>query len=184
MQKAKPIFVFIGVLYLILFIDWLLPISINAFGIIPRTKIGLIGIFTSPFLHGNLTHLVSNTAPLLIMLMTLVFFYERKSTKVVLSIVLISGVLLWCFGRSANHIGASGLIYGLAGFLVVNGLMERNFKAILISIIVAVIYGGLIFGVLPTNPSISWEGHLFGGIAGITSSYLFSKKGTKLKEHQ
>ena len=80
------------------------------------------------------------------------------------------------FGREANHIVASGLIYGFAGFLVANGAMEKNLKAILISIVIAIAYSGLIYGVLPLNPQVSWEGHLFGLIAGVVVSYFLSRK--------
>lgn len=166
----------VAILYAVWLVDWILPFKLNAFGLIPRTQEGLIGIVTSPFLHGDVYHLASNTVPLVVLLATLLGFYESKFVKVILGTILLSGVMLWLFGRSANHIGASGLIYGLAGFLVANGLMERNFKALLISLVIGFLYSSLIFGVLPSNPQISWEGHLFGLIAGVVMSYVLSEK--------
>lgn len=183
MKKLKPIFIIVAILYAILFLDWLLPIKVNSFGLIPRTQFGLIGIITSPFLHGDLLHLNSNAIPLVVMLITLITFYEKKVWKIVVGITLLSGVLLWVFGRSANHIGASGMIYGLVAFLVFNGVMERNVKSIIISILIAITYSGFIYGLTPftTRPGVSWDGHLFGAISGVLVSYYLSKKGLYIK---
>lgn len=181
MKKIKPILILIAILYAILFMDWLLPIKINSFGLIPRTQFGLVGIFTSPFLHGNLAHLNSNAVPLSVMLIALIAFYDKKVWKIVLGVTVLSGGLLWCFGQEANHIGASGLIYGLASFLVINGILERNFKSILISIVIAVAYSGMVYGLTPftTKSGISWDGHLFGAISGILMSYFLSRRSSK-----
>jgi membrane associated rhomboid family serine protease len=178
-NQIKTLFFFIGLLYFLLLVDLILPIQIKTFGIVPRTKIGLIGIVTAPFLHGNLMHLVSNTIPLTVLVSVLMFFYPKKLLRVMLQVILLGGVLVWCFGRPGNHIGASGLIYGLMGFLVANGLIQRNFKAISIAVAVVAAYSGLIYGIFPTNPSVSWEGHLFGAVAGIFASYELSKIKTK-----
>jgi len=181
MKKLKPILIIVAILYAILFLDWLLPIKINSFGLIPRTQFGLIGIITSPFLHGNLLHLNSNAIPLIVMLITLITFYDKKVWKIVVGITLLSGILLWIFGRSANHIGASGMIYGLAAFLVFNGVMERNLKSIIISIVIAITYSGFVYGLTPftTRSGVSWDGHLFGAISGVLVSYYLSRKGSK-----
>jgi membrane associated rhomboid family serine protease len=125
-KRLEPVFLFFGILYGVLLVDSILPFKINSFGIIPRTKMGLIGVVSAPFLHANLLHLLSNTFPLLVMFITLVGFYKKKVMKVVVGVVLLSGLLVWCFGRTANHIGASGLIYGLAGFLIANGILEKK----------------------------------------------------------
>lgn len=98
--------------------------------------------------------------------------------NVILISVLLGGFLVWVFGRDANHIGASGLIYGLASFLILNGFVEQKFIPLLISIVIAIIYGGLFWGMFPSMRSyISWEGHMFGAIAGAIAVYLL--KGTK-----
>lgn len=175
-KRLEPVFLFFGILYGVLLVDSILPFKINGFGIIPRTKMGLIGVVSAPFLHANLLHLLSNTFPLLVMFITLVVFYKKKVMKVVVGVVLLSGLLVWCFGRTANHIGASGLIYGLAGFLIANGILEKKIIPIVISILIATTYGGLVFGLLPTRPDVSWEGHLFGAISGVMMSYFLSRK--------
>lgn len=176
LKNIKGIGVLMVILYGILLVDSFIPFRINSFGIIPRTQRGLIGIFTSPFLHGGLQHLISNSIPLVVMLLTLSVFYEKKWIPVVTIIVIIGGGLTWLFGGDGNHIGASGLIYGLAGFLIANGIIEKNMKSLIITIVIGLLYGGLIFGVLPTDRRISWEGHLFGAVGGVIASFLLRTK--------
>ncbi|MCG8892641.1 rhomboid family intramembrane serine protease [Tenacibaculum finnmarkense] len=174
-KKHKYTIQLLVFLYAIYVVNLFIPI--NQFGIIPRTSSGLIGIFTAPFLHGGIWHLISNTLPLIILLTVLNFFYPKKTLSVIIFIILVGGMFVWMFARSANHIGASGLIYGLASFLIANGILERKFIPILVSIAVAVVYGGLIWGLVPSLKShISWEGHLFGAVAGILAAFLLKKK--------
>ena len=175
MIPNKYIIQFIVLLYIIYIIDLFIPIT--QFGIVPRTTNGLIGIFTSPFLHGGISHLFSNTIPLIILLTVLNYFYPKKTINVVLFTILFGGSLVWLFAREANHIGASGLIYGLVAFLITNGFLEKKFIPILVSIAVTFVYGGLIWGILPSLQShISWEAHLFGAIAGIVISFVLKSK--------
>jgi membrane associated rhomboid family serine protease len=175
MIPNKYILQFVAILYVVFVIDLFFPIT--QFGIVPRTTQGLIGVFTAPFLHGGIWHLVSNTIPLLVLLTVLNYFYPKKTISVVLFTVLVGGMLVWIFARKANHIGASGLIYGLVAFLIANGFLERKFSPIVVSIAVALVYGGLIWGVLPSLRShISWESHLFGVVAGVLSAFLLNKK--------
>lgn len=171
---VKQIFGFIGILYLVWLLDFVLPLS--RFGIVPRTQQGLIGIVTAPFLHANIRHLISNTLPLLVLLLVLFSFYPKKAVSVVIISILLGGLLVWLLGRNANHIGASGLIYGLAAFLIVNGFNEQKNIPILISIAVAVIYGGMFWGLFPSfRAYISWEAHLFGAIAGIVAVFALRR---------
>lgn len=175
MIPNKYIFQLIVFLYVIHGISIFIPIT--QFGIIPRTSNGLIGILASPFLHGGIWHLASNTLPLIVLLTVLNYFYPKKALQVMIFIILVGGIFVWLFARSANHIGASGLIYGLAGFLIANGILERKLISIMVSIGVAFLYGGLIWGLIPSLKShISWEGHLFGAIAGVLVAFLLKKK--------
>ena len=162
-------------MWAVFFVGPLLPVDPRVFGIIPRTTTGLIGVFTAPFLHGNYAHLISNTIPLLFLGTTLFFFYQSIAVRAFFSIYLTGNLLVWLLARPANHIGASGLIYGLAGFLVFFGIFKKDFGSILISIIITLLYGGLIYGILPNQPGISWESHLLGGVAGIFFAMKFSK---------
>ena len=170
----KYILQFILLLYAVFFLDLFIPLA--QFGIVPRTRNGLIGLFTAPFLHGNIRHLVSNTIPLIVLLTALNYFYPKKIIVVILFTTIVGGLLVWVFARSGNHIGASGLIYGLVAFLIVNGFLEKKARLILVSIATLFVYGGLIWGIFPSVKShISWEGHLFGAISGILICFLFKK---------
>ncbi|MBP0030278.1 rhomboid family intramembrane serine protease [Roseofilum reptotaenium CS-1145] len=150
--------------------------GLDQYGILPRNIIGLRGILWSPFLHGNLPHLIANTAPFL-MLGWLVMLQETSDFFWVTAItMLVAGSGVWLFGSPAFHIGASSLIFGYLGFLLFRGLFERNFSSIFLSLVVGFFYGGLIWGVLPGQPGISWEGHLFGLIGGVLAARFLAKR--------
>ena len=171
MISNKLIIQFIISIYIVFTVSLFFPI-VNL-GIVPRTSKGLIGIVTSPFLHGSFRHILSNTVPLVVLLFILNHFYPQKALSVILFTVIAGGLLVWLFGRNANHIGASGLIYGLAAFLIANGFIEQKFIPLLISVAVIVLYGGLIWGILPSLRSyISWESHLFGAVTGVLISFF------------
>ncbi|NEO32672.1 MAG: rhomboid family intramembrane serine protease [Symploca sp. SIO3C6] len=148
---------------------------LNFFGIHPREEIGLRGILFAPFLHGNLPHLIANTIPFL----TLGWFVMLQETSdffIVTAItMLVGGLGVWLFGATGSvHIGASMLIFGYLGFLLLRGYFERNLPSIMLSLIVGVLYGSAIWGVLPTRAGVSWEGHLFGFIGGIVAARLLA----------
>lgn len=166
----------VGVMWALEIVDLALGGALNSFGIRPHSLIGLRGIFFAPFLHGNFAHLIANTIPFLV-LGWFVMLQETSDFFLVSAIaMLVGGLGTWLFG-SANsvHIGASGVIFGYLGFLLARGYYERNLPSIFLAIIVGVFYGGAIWGVLPTQPGISWEGHLFGFIGGILAARLFAK---------
>ncbi|MGI9281829.1 MAG: rhomboid family intramembrane serine protease [Endozoicomonas sp.] len=149
--------------------------SLNSYGLIPRdTSTGWIGIFTSPFLHGSLLHFFSNIVPFAIFSVLVLQHGLIRYILVTIVCILLSGALVWCFGRPGVHVGASGLIYGYFGFLLLAGIFSRKIKLILISVFVGIAYGGLIFGVLPGVPYISWESHLFGLLAGFLCAWLWA----------
>ena len=166
----------VGFLWLILILDVIIPIRFFEFGISPREISGITGILFAPFLHGGVRHLVSNSIPLLILLTTLFYFYPKISVKVLILSIIIGGGLVWLFARSSYHIGASGVVFSLVGFLIASGIFRKNIKAILISIVVFLMYGGVIWGVLPGQRGVSWEGHLFGFIVGIVLAYVFKDR--------
>ena len=129
----------------------------------------------SPFLHKDLSHIVSNTVPLFVLL-TLLAGSRADSRVVVLIVTVLSGVLLWLFGRPVPVIGASGLVFGLIGFLILSGILERRMIAMVMSMFVGVTYGSTLFaGILPGQHGISWDGHLLGAIAGGISAWLFTR---------
>ena len=150
--------------------------KLNLYGIIPRHLIGLRGILFAPFLHGGLGHLIANTIPFLV-LGWFVMLQETRDFFVVTAItMLVSGLGVWLFGAPGVHVGASALIFGYLGFLLLRGYFERNFPSILLSLVVGFLYGGAIWGVLPTRPGISWEGHLFGLIGGVIAARLLARR--------
>jgi membrane associated rhomboid family serine protease len=179
MISTKNILQFAALLYAVYFIGLFIPIT--KFGIVPRTTSGLIGVFTAPFLHGGIRHLLSNTVPLITLLIALNTIYPTKTVAVFLFVTIAGGLLVWIFGRDANHIGASGLIYGLVAFLIVHGILEKKYIPIGISIAVGIVYGGLIWGIFPSIKSyISWEGHLFGAISGVLIAFLLRNAKTNI----
>jgi len=155
-------------------------------GIIPREFGGLLGIILAPFLHFGFIHLISNSIPLFVLGSLIKFYKSENFLDINLIIIVISGVLTWALARNGVHAGASALIMGYFGFLVGNGYFKKDFKEIIFSFITLIFYGGLIFSILPSIRSyISWEGHLFGLIAGVLTAWLlvnttlFNEKGDK-----
>lgn len=150
-----------SIVYLTGFVSEVIP------KLLPRHVSGLLGILSMPFLHGSLLHLISNTLPLIMFSILISLKGNKYFLKVTFLIVIISGIMLWLMGREAYHIGASGLIFGYFGFLLLRMFYSPSITTIVISIGVLTLYGGIIFGILPQGGYISWEGHLFGLISGI-----------------
>jgi membrane associated rhomboid family serine protease len=168
---------FVAFMWLIELVDILVfKQALNIYGILPRQIIGLRGIVFAPFLHGGLGHLIANSLPFLI-LGWFVMLQETSDFFVVTGItMLVSGLGVWLFGSPGLHIGASGVIFGYLGFLLLRGYFERNIPSILLSLIVGVLYGSTIWGVLPLQQGISWEGHLFGFIGGVVAARLLTRR--------
>jgi membrane associated rhomboid family serine protease len=158
-------------------VDWFLGGSLNRFGIRPRAVDHLWGIVFAPFLHGNFRHLIANTIPFL----TLGWFVMFRRTSdwlwVTAIAILVGGLGTWLIAPSNTvHIGASGVVFGYLGFLVSRGYFERKFSSMALSVMVGVLYGGLLFGVLPTDPRVSWQGHLCGFVGGVVAAKLLAKE--------
>lgn len=163
-------------MWLAFFLEYVYHWQLSNLGIQPRSIFGLIGIFTAPLIHGNLSHLFSNTVPLIFLGATLFFFYPNIGKPVFFRTYFWTNILVWLFARPANHIGASGVVYGLAFFLIFFGFFRRDFLSLLISVLTLLLYGGVFYGVLPTDPRVSWESHFAGALVGITSAVTFSSK--------
>jgi membrane associated rhomboid family serine protease len=176
-ENVKFVLFGVALLWVIYGVDWLFRLHLNRLGIVPRTSRGLVGIIASPFLHANLLHLISNTIPLLVLSLLLVIFYEKIAPFVIGFVVVVGGGLVWLLGRSSNHIGASGLIYGLAAFLIVYGIIKKNVVSIILSVMVALVYGSsMVSGILPVYSYISWESHLFGAAAGVLAAFALKNQ--------
>jgi membrane associated rhomboid family serine protease len=178
MQEALAgIAIFIAIIWCVFILSRFIP-KLNCYGVVPRTSAGLAGIPAMPFLHYDLTHILHNTVPLLMLLVLLVSSGTRPWLAVAL-IVLLGGLLLWLFGRPKTHIGASGLIFGLIAFLIASGFRDGRLVSFFIAAVVGFLYGGtLVSGVLPRLKSyVSWEAHLCGAIAGGIVAYVLTGSG-------
>lgn len=163
------------IMWLSFSLEFYLQLDLGFLGIYPRTLYGLIGVLTSPMIHGSLTHILSNTLPLLFLGGALYYFYDKIATRVFLQGYLFTGMLVWLFGRPFYHIGASGLIYSIAFFLISFGIFRKDFRSMTISLVVVFLYGGIIYGILPSQPGVSWESHLMGAIVGVTTAFTLSR---------
>ncbi len=164
---------FLAAIWIVFVLDRFLPLEI--FGLVPRHARGLVGIVAMPFLHGDFRHLLGNSIPLAVTLLLLAG--SRANSKViVVLIIILSGLGLWLFGRTALHIGASGLVFGLIAFHIFAGYFERRLRSIAIALVVGFLYVTTLFqGVLPMQKGVSWDGHLIGAIAGALVAFLMSK---------
>jgi membrane associated rhomboid family serine protease len=176
--------IFLVVLWLVKIFEVSSGIDLRFLGIYPLKVKGLIGILTSPLIHGDFSHLSANSLPVFILSTAIFYFYKGISYKVFFLIYFLSGLWVWFGGREAYHIGASSLIYGMGAFLFVSGIIRKDTRLMAVSMIVIFAYGGLIWGIFPDffpEKNISWEGHLMGLIAGVILAVYFRRSGPKRK---
>lgn len=150
--------------------------GLTALGIEPRTVNGLFGIFFAPFIHSSWGHLFSNLPPLVILSVLLMIPSVKHYIKASLFIIIVGGLLVWLFGRTAVHVGASGWIFGLWALLIYQGIFRRKPLDIIIGIVVLIYYGGMISGLFPGQQFVSVESHLSGAVAGILFGWLQYRK--------
>jgi membrane associated rhomboid family serine protease len=165
----------VGLLWIILAFDAVFHLGLARFGILPRTLTGLRGIAFAPLIHGGVEHLFNNSIPLLVLGWLTVYFYPQASGRVLWVSWLATGLWVWTVGRESYHIGASGLVYALAGFVFFSGVIRRRIALMAVSLIVVFLYGGMWWGMLPLQPAISWESHLFGGVVGSLMAWFYRK---------
>ncbi len=168
---------FVAVLWAVKGIEILTDSSFSRFGLYPLEIKGLRGILFAPFIHGSWEHLINNSIPVFILILTLFYFYHEISFKVFILLFFIHNFWLWFFGRDAYHIGASGIIYGLGAFLFVSGMIRKNTHLMAISMLMAFLYGSMVWGIFPLVESVSWEGHLTGMVAGIVLAFYYRQYG-------
>lgn len=170
----------VAILYLEELIDGVLGHPLDAFGIRPRDIGGLVGIPLAPFLHVGFGHLIANTVPFIVLGWFVLLRETSHFLWVTLGVIVLGGLGVWLFGQTGSiHLGASGLVFGYLGYLMLGGWFERRVGTILGSLFVAVLYGSLVFGVLPGTPGVSWEGHLFGFLAGVFMAWLLARRRTE-----
>lgn len=179
---ALPLF-FVLLLWIVFWIEIHFHYDFADFGILPRTFIGLQGVFTAPFIHANLKHLANNSLPLLFLLAALRFFYYKQTFQIIVFGILFSGLLTWVIARQNYHIGASGFIYVLVSFIFFKGIKTQYYRLVALSLTIVVLYGGMFWYMFPSaDNSISWEGHLSGFIIGFVLSIFVKTPEYKSEE--
>ncbi len=174
---------FVYLLWLIHFLAIYFNIQVAEYGLIPKNFIGLRGILHAPLLHADQLHLISNSISLFILSCIAVYYYRTVFYQATTIIYLLSGVLVWLFARPSSHIGASGLVYGIATFIFFSGTFRRDTQLITISLLVIFLYGSLFWGLFPFIPHQSFEYHLAGALSGVLASYIFRNKGLQRKQY-
>jgi len=164
---------FIILLWLVRLFEEYTHIDLSVYGVYPGETYGLKGIIFAPLIHADFSHLISNSITLFVLMLFLFYAYTNSSYKVFLISYFATNALVWFFGRPSYHIGASGLVYGILAFLFFVGLFRRDPKSIGLSLLVTFLYGGLVWGIFPSDPKISFESHFAGAIIGIICAVLF-----------
>ena len=171
-----------GFVTVIMWLVWtseiLFETDFSFLGIYPLSLKGMPGIFLSPLLHADIRHLYNNTIPLFLLATGLFYFYSEVALSVFSMTWIITGLLVWLAGRDAWHIGASGLIYGIASFLFFSGILRKYFRLVALSLLVVFLYGSMVWGIFPDiYRNVSWESHMLGSVSGIILSVWFRNEG-------
>lgn len=164
----------LAVFWVVFVVNTVLGGALLRFGVIPRTTVGLRGILFAPFLHGSLSHIVANSVPFVLLGWMVMLRDERHFIPVTLAAMLVSALAAWLLGAPGSvHIGASGVVFGYLGFLMLSGWYARSFGSIVLSVIVTVVWGSLVFGMLPGAAGISWQAHVGGFLGGVLAARAF-----------
>ena len=181
MYKVPLLLVF--VMWFVYWVEIRFDFNFTNLGIYPRTGKGLVGVLTGPFIHGDTKHLFNNSIPVFVLLLALFYFYEAIAFKVLLWGALLTGVGTWLIGKQAYHIGMSGVVYLLFGFIFLSGVIRKHFRLIAVSLGVIFLYGSMFWYVFPIKNGISWEGHLSGLLVGVSFAWFFRKLGPQAPKH-
>ncbi len=181
----KKFFLSLIIPVFLVFLMWLTKITESLFeidlvhlGIYPLTLKGLPGILFSPFIHEDFRHLFNNSLPLLMLSVALFYFYSEIAFRIFSITYILTGALVWLGGREAWHIGASGLVYGLASFLFFSGIIRKYYRLTALSLLIVFIYGEMVWGLFPgIYENISWESHMLGFVSGIFLALLYRNEG-------
>lgn len=166
---------FVALLSLISLLSYFTGADLRWLGIQPRNFFGLIGVAAGPLIHADLLHLLSNAFPLILLSGFIFFLHRPVALRVIVLVYVLSGILTWFIGRPSYHIGASGVVYGLAGYLLFNGFLRQNRSALAVSLAILFLYSGLFYGLLPTEERVSWEGHIAGFVAGLVAALVYGQ---------
>ena len=166
---------FVALIWLIDIVNWALALELQRFGVRPRQLAGLPGILLAPLLHGGPVHLIANSLPLLVLGTGMLYLYPNSAVKVLPAVYLGPGIAVWLFAGGSVHVGSSGLVYGLASYVFVAGVLRLDRRAIAASLLVAFLYGSMVWGVLPIQPGVSWQTHLAAALIGVSLAVFLRK---------
>jgi membrane associated rhomboid family serine protease len=177
--------ILVSLMWVVKITEALLDIDLSGYGIYPLTEKGLSGILFSPFIHGDFKHLFNNSLPFFFLTTALFYFYSEVALKVFGWTYFLTGLLVWLAGREAWHIGASGLVYGLASFLFFSGILSRRFRLMALSLLIVFLYGSMVWGIFPgVYKNVSWESHMLGFFSGVLLSLWYRKEGMQEPEYR
>jgi len=176
-QAAAGTLAFTALLWAIEIVDTALDHRLDQYGVQPRSDEGLLGILFAPLLHGGWDHISANTGPVLVLGFLTLATGLLRGLAATAVIWVVGGVGVWLVaGSHSNHIGASGLIFGWIVYLAIRGVVNKQLWEIALGLVVLVIYGGALWGVLPGQPGVSWQGHLFGAVGGAVAALLLTNE--------
>jgi membrane associated rhomboid family serine protease len=175
--SALPFVLMVGLMVIFYVLNLNYKLNYISWGVFPRTFSGIKGIFFAPVIHGSIEHLFNNSFPILILGTALLYYYGRLGVKVFVIMYLLTGFLVWISARESFHIGASGIVYALAAFLFLSGLLRKEKKLMALSLLVTFMYGSLFWGIFPVKDHISWESHFWGGVVGFVMAWYYRKQG-------
>jgi membrane associated rhomboid family serine protease len=181
-RSAIVVASFVGLLWLIRLVDVIFDLRLFRFSVYPRELEGLWGILFAPLIHGSWVHLFANTLPFFVLGTALLYGYPRSAMIAVPIIYFGSSLGVWCFARSSYHVGASGLTHGLMFFIFIIGVLRRDKLSMALAMLVYFLYGGMIWGIFPSNPEISFEYHFFGALLGTILAYFLRNLDPKFPE--
>ena len=177
----------LALMWVIFGVDQIFNLGLGQYGVVPLKPIGLIGIITSPLLHANLGHIAANSVPFLLLFAGLFYYYHDMAWKIISLSWFLTGLGVWCFARGeGSHIGVSGIIYALATFHFLSGIIRKNNRLAAFSLLVAFLYGSLVWGIFPSfflKENVSWESHLMGGVSGIILALYFRNEGPRADKY-
>ena len=169
-------FIFTALLWIIFGVDYLFNLGLSQYSLQPRSLAAWYGIFTFPLLHGSLEHIASNTVSIFVLLTAVRYFFPSLFSRVFIVTFLLPGILTWFIGRPSLHLGASGMIYALAAFLFLSGVLRSNRYLLALSLLMVFLYGNMVWYVFPIEDGISWEGHLSGALTGFILGFVYRKQ--------
>lgn len=180
-----PLF-FLLLLWIVKLVEIQWSLDFSKYGIYPLEPKGLLGVLFSPLIHADFSHLISNSFPVLFLMVGSFYFYKEIAYSVFAFLYILPGLWVWFSARPAFHIGASGLVYGLASFLFFSGLIRWNKKLMAVTLLITFLYGSMVWGIFPglfPEKNISFESHFWGGVAGFVMAIYYRKQGPQKEEY-